>query len=128
MPLSVGVAAQLKPAVEFTMMSEKCAAAIRRKNPGGARNMARAARTLEAVRVGLDQPTDAINHRGLAREGVAVTGQHVKKRLASHPGIVRGLLSVALSGSSSFLATDNEQWTTDNYGNTAFCVEPVRRE
>src|SRR5215216_2599720 len=46
--------------------------------------MARPAGAVEAVRVGLDQPADAIDHRGFTREGIPVASQHVEEWLTGH--------------------------------------------
>ena len=83
-PLAVGVAAELQPAIELAVVGEQRAAAIGRENPGGARDVAGPAGAVEAIRVGLDEPTNAVDHRAFGREGVAVASQHVEKGLAGH--------------------------------------------
>jgi hypothetical protein len=48
-PRAVGVAAELEPTVKLSMVCEERPPAIGRKNPRRASNMARTARTVEAV-------------------------------------------------------------------------------
>ena len=50
LPLAVGVAAQLQPAVELAVVREQRTAAIGGENPGGGRDVAGPARAVEAIR------------------------------------------------------------------------------
>jgi hypothetical protein len=59
--MSVGMAAELQPAVEFAMMGEQAAAPIRRENPGGARDVPRPTRPLETIRMRFDERANAID-------------------------------------------------------------------
>ena len=43
-----------------------------------------AAGALEAIGVGLDERTNAVDDRGFGREGVAIAGQHFEERPAGH--------------------------------------------
>ena len=54
-PLAVGVAAQLQPAIELAVVREQRAAAVGRENPGRGRDVARPAGALEAIRAGFDE-------------------------------------------------------------------------
>ena len=46
--------------------------------------MARPASAVEAIRLGFDQPTNAIDDGSFRGEGVAVTGQHVEEAAGGH--------------------------------------------
>ena len=76
MPLAVGVAAELQPAIELAVMRQERTAAIGGEDPGGRRDVAGAARAIEAIGVRLDEPANAVDRRSFGWEGVAVAGQH----------------------------------------------------
>ena len=68
LPLAVGVAAELQPAVELAMVRQQAAAAIGRENPGRAGDVPRPAGALEAIGVALDERADAVDDVRLAPE------------------------------------------------------------
>ena len=67
-PLAVGVAAELQPAVELAVMREQAAAAVGREDPGGAGDVARPAGAVEAIGVRFDERADAIDDGRFGRE------------------------------------------------------------
>jgi hypothetical protein len=82
--LTIGMPAELQPAVELAMMGKQAAAAVSREDPRRARDVPRPAGSLEAVGVRFDERDDAVDDVRLQRKRVPITLEHVEQRPTVH--------------------------------------------
>ena len=111
-PLAVGVAAELQPAVELAVMREQAAAAVGREDPGGARDVAGPAGAVEAIGVAL-RPARRCGRRRRLRPGKPRDSGPACRAAAGGAWGEVSVCRVSVVSTLSAVTTDR-QLTTDN--------------